>query len=46
MLFEEKESNLLEDLRFICPQEIFLVNDDDETVGMFNSIYDECQWKE
>lgn len=46
MLFEEKESNLLEDLRLICPQEIFHVNDDDETVGMFNSIYDECQWKE
>ena len=29
MLFEEKEANLLEDLRLICHQEIFLVNDDE-----------------
>lgn len=46
MLFEEKEANLLEDLRLICPQETLLVNDDVETVGMFNSAYGASQKKE
>mgnify|MGYP000844543502 FL=1 len=46
MLFEEKEANLLDDLRLVFPQEIFLVNDDKETVEVFNSIYDESEWKE
>lgn len=46
MLFEEKEANLLEDLRLICPQETLLVNDDVETVGMFNSTYGASQKKE
>ena len=45
MLFEEKETNLLDDLRLVVPQEIFLVNDDKETVEVFNSIYENLSGK-
>lgn len=46
MLFEESESNLLASFRLICPQEIFFLNEDKETVDIFNSIYDETVWRE
>ena len=45
MLFEDKEVNLMENFRFVPPQEIFLLSDDEETVAIFHSIYDESQWK-